>query len=89
MVQGNTFGAAIIDSFPELSKYQGWKSSCFKIISCFQKVIYARGKQTKKSLSKSVLCMSLTLTRNVSSRILIWRSWGGWGRTDCFLHCLE
>jgi hypothetical protein len=73
MVQANTFGAAIVGSVPDFPKYQCWKSSCFKIINCFQKVLYVRGKkQTEKNTpSKSVLCMLLTLTRNVSSRILI------------------
>lgn len=75
MVQANTFGAAIVGSVPDLPKYQRWKSSYFKIISCFPKVLYVRGKkQTEKNtLSKSALYMLLTLTRNVSSRILICR----------------
>lgn len=48
MVQANTFGAAVVGSVPDLPKYQCWKSSCFKIINCFQKVLYVRGKKHRK-----------------------------------------
>lgn len=51
MVQANTFGAAIVGSVPELPKYQCWKSSYFKIINCFQKVVYACGKKKKNKRS--------------------------------------
>ena len=92
MVQANTFGAAIVGSVAELPKYQCWKSSYFKTINCFQKVLYACGKKKNKqtkTLLKSAPCILLTLTRNVSSRILICRWWGGQWGTDCFLYSLK
>lgn len=55
-------GAAIVGSVPDLPKYQRWKSSYFKIIGYFPKVLYVRGKkQTEKNTlsTKSALYMLL------------------------------
>ena len=63
MVQANTFGAAIVGSVAELPKYQCWKSSYFKTINCFQKVLYACGKKNKQT-NKNALEISALHTTN-------------------------
>ena len=60
MVQANTFGAAIVGRVPELPKYQCWKSSYFKIINCFQKVVYACGKKKKKTNALEISALHTT-----------------------------
>lgn len=84
MVQGNSFGEALMDSF--LWAYTApllCPNSHNKLISCFQKVTYAHCLK-KHPLWNQYFASHWLWLRKVLDKVLIWRWW--WGEESPFFH---